>query len=425
MPEFCSYSEAGGMPKSLSVLTVRQILLVCVCALVLPSAASARTWPARFVSINDGDTIDARVGGRVFTIRLSGIQAMEQHTYSSNPKRRTGECNAVEATARLEQLIRESHGRLRLSAQYASSHAGYRLRRNVAVRIGGRWRDTGQILIREGHALWMSGKDEDRWNRAYNEAEQRARLDGRGLWDPTHCGSGPYQDVPLRLWVNWDPPGIDSQDVNGEFIKIQNQGNRTVELGGWWVRDSLLRRYTFAPGAQVAPGRTVTVHVGHGTNSADTFYWGLNEPAFENAHGEGRDRGDGGYLFDPHGDLRAAMVYPCLVACSDPNQGALQVTAHPRRPESVAVRNVSDHSVDLYGYELAIHGSAYSFGEWPPLAPGQTVEVDVDGDPGEDTALRRSWGLNRLVLPDAGGWVRVQAFSDITLACEAWGSGSC
>jgi hypothetical protein len=89
------------------------------------------------------------------------------------------------------------------------------------------------------------------------------------------------------------------------------------------------------------------------------------------------------------------------------------------------VRNVSDHPVDLYGYELAIHGSAYDFGEWPPLAPGQTLQVDVNGDPADDTALHRSWGLNRLVLRDAGGWVRVQTFTDITLACDAWGSGSC
>ena len=49
----------------------------------------------------------------------------------------------------------------------------------------------------------------------------------------------------------------------------------------------------------------------------------------------------------------------------------------------------------------------------------------MNGDPADDTALHRSWGLNRLVLPDPGGWVRVQTFSDIALACDAWGSGSC
>ena len=89
------------------------------------------------------------------------------------------------------------------------------------------------------------------------------------------------------------------------------------------------------------------------------------------------------------------------------------------------MRNVSDHAVDLYGYELALPGSTYDFGDWPALAPGQTVQVDVDGDPSDDSALRRHWGLGRLILPDAGGVVRLQTFTDITLSCDAWGSGSC
>ena len=32
--------------------------------------------------------------------------------------------------------------------------------------------------------------------------------------------------------------------------------------------------------------------------------------------------GDGGYLFDPDGDLRASMIYPCLVACAHPLGGS-------------------------------------------------------------------------------------------------------
>src|SRR4051794_19079523 len=99
----CSYSEAGGMPKSLSVLTVRQILLVCVCALILlPNAATARVWHANVVSVDDGDTIHVRLGGQVETVRFSSIQAMEQAVYSPHPSKRRGECHALEATARLE-----------------------------------------------------------------------------------------------------------------------------------------------------------------------------------------------------------------------------------------------------------------------------------------------------------------------------------
>jgi endonuclease YncB( thermonuclease family) len=407
------------------VLTVRQIFALCACALVLPSSAGARSWVAPVVSVDDGDTIHVRLNGRLKTVRISSIQAMEQSVYSPHPDKRRGECHALEATARLEQLIRAGHRRVRLGAQDARSHAGYRLRRSVAVRIGGRWRDVGLTLIREGHALWMAGTTEDRWNRAYNEAEQRARLDGAGLWNPAHCGRGPEQDVPLRLWVSSDPVGKDTDNINGEFIRIQNQGTTAVPLGHWWVRDSMLRRFTFPAGTVLEPGHTVTVRVGRGTASGETFYWGLGDPAFENANGDGRDLGDGGYLFDPQGDLRAAMVYPCLVACSDPNQGAVAVIAHPRRPESISVRNTSDHPVDLYGYELALPGSTYDFGDWPALAPGQAVQVDVNGDPADDTAPQRYWGLGRLILPDPGGVVRLTTFTDITLACDAWGSGSC
>jgi endonuclease YncB( thermonuclease family) len=413
------------MPKSLSVLTVRQILLLCACALMLPSAASARTWPARFVSINDGDTIDARVGGHVFTVRLSSIQAMEQHTYSANPSKRTGECNAVEATSRLEHLIRASHGRLRLSAQDPRSHAGPRLRRWVAVRIGGRWRDTGEILIREGHALWMPGTTENAWNRRYNEAEQVARLAGKGLWDPQHCGAGPHQDVPLKLWVNSDPSGVDTANLGDEWMKIRNLGTTAVPLARWWVRDSMLRRFTLPAGAVLAPGHTITVYTGPGADSGESFHWGLGQPIFENADGDGRNLGDGGYLFDPQGDLRAAMVYPCLVQCSDPNQGAVALDVQPRGAEYVRVRNVSDHAVDLYQYELAIRGSTYPFDEGTVIAPGGSLLVDMEGSPTSDTATTRHWGFEGSMLRDGGGSVSLTTFDQIALACDAWGSGSC
>ena len=112
------------MQKSVSVLTVCQFLAVCVCALIPASAASARVWNAKVVSVNDGDTIHVRLNGRVETVRFSSIQAMEQSVYSPHPSKRRGECHALEATARLEQLIRDGHGRVRLSAQRASSHAG-------------------------------------------------------------------------------------------------------------------------------------------------------------------------------------------------------------------------------------------------------------------------------------------------------------
>src|SRR4051794_3783122 len=179
-------------------------------------------WTGKATAVDDGDTITVDIDGdhtsRPFVVRLSTVQAMEQSVYSKHASRRRGECHALEATARLEQLIKRSHWRVRLAAQDPNSHADKRLSRSVAVKIGGRWQDAGQVLMREGLTLWMPGSVEDAWNPTYDRLTQEAHLKGIGMWNPTHCGAGPHQDVPLRAWVNWDPVGIDDQEVGSEWV---------------------------------------------------------------------------------------------------------------------------------------------------------------------------------------------------------------
>jgi hypothetical protein len=314
---------------------------------------------------------------------------------------------------------------VRLAAQDPASREDVRLRRSVAVRIGGRWRDTGYTLIREGHALWMAATVENAWNTRYAAAEQQAQLDRRYLWDPAHCGAGPDQDVPLRTWAMWDPLGSDVANLAGEWVKVFNPSTaRSVDLGGWWLRDSMLRRYTFRPGTVLAPGATLTLYTGPGQDTPGNLHWGIGKPIFENA-GDPRHLGDGAYLFDPQGDLRAAGLYPCVVACSDPLYGHLVLTAQPQRPESVRIRNLGPTGADLYGYAMAIPGSMYAFPAGTVIPPGGTVQVDIAGDPRSDTPAHLHWGVPEYLLPDAGGSVRVETFSAITVACTAWGSGAC
>jgi hypothetical protein len=52
------------------------------------------------------------------------------------------------------------------------------------------------------------------------------------------------------------------------------------------------------------------VHVGKGTASATHKYWGMTAPVFDNPTSDAKAIGDGGYLFDAQGDLRAWMLYP-------------------------------------------------------------------------------------------------------------------
>jgi endonuclease YncB( thermonuclease family) len=387
-----------------------------------------RIWKAKVVDVNDGDTIDVDIdedrSRRHFAVRFIGVQAMEQTRYSRTPSKRRGQCHALKATNLVERMMKRGHHRVRLAAQSPRKDSMGRLFRSVAVKIGGRWQDVGETEMANGVTLWMHVAKETAWNRRYNSLGQQAARNHIGLWNPTTCGNGPSQSVPLGVWVMSDPLGEDTVNVNSEYIRVQNlSATASVPLARWWVRDSGLRRYTFPRGTVLAPGHAITVHSGHGRHAGETFFWGLSGTVFENS-ANGGDAGDGAYLFDPQGDLRSHLVYPCLVACSDPNQGAVRITQHAVGREYALVRNVSGHAVDLYGYELRTPG-AYAFGRDSVLQPGETVEVDVMGDPSRDTRLVRHMGINGPYLPDRGGAMSVTTFDEIVLDCDSWGSGSC
>ena len=393
-----------------------------------PGGPTCHVWTGKVTAVNDGDTIDVDLAGdgrrSPRRVRFTAVQATELRRY--DPRHRSGQCHAVEATEWLERTLRRAGNRVRLSARDAGARATRgRLLRFVAIRSGGRWRDVGERLLAAGHATWMPSIDETAWNARYARAEQRAAALGVGLWDADHCGVGPQQGAQLQVFVRSDPVGADVQDVNGEWVKVRNLSAHPVALGGWSVRNARLRRFTIPAGTTVPGGGTLTLHVGRGANRPGVLFWGMAQPTFLNANGDGRNLGDAALLFDPRGDVRAYQLYPCVVACSDPRAGALEVEAHPHRPEAIRVRNVSTQPVDLFGLQLALEGSTYVFEEGPPVAPGGALTVEVAGDPGDDTATERHWGIDRYMLPDAGGAIRLQTLSLVTLACDAWGDGGC
>ncbi|WP_045744200.1 lamin tail domain-containing protein [Actinoplanes rectilineatus] len=276
-------------------------------------------WTGTVSWVADGDTPRVDLDGdgtrELVSIRLVGIQAMEQSVYSPQPAKRRGDCHALQATARFEQLVKAGGGKIRITALQASSSSGRRPLRSVAVRIDDQWHDVGLDLVRRGLALWLPFSGEWAWDEQYRKATQQAAADRVGLFDTDFCGSGPSQDSGIRMTVNGDPDGVDADNLNGEYFRIVNPSSRAVPVGGWWVRDSALRRYTIPPGNVVPAGGEFVVHVGRGTNTATHKYWGLSQPIFTNVDPANHGYGDGGYLFDPQGDLRAWDVYPCVVAC--------------------------------------------------------------------------------------------------------------
>ena len=384
-----------------------------------PDGLRCFVWTGKTTFIDDGDTIDVNIAGdgtsRPQRIRAIGINATELHVYSHDASGRRGECHGVAAADEMERLVRGSHWRVRLVARHPNSRAGGRLRRGIQVRVHGRWRDTGEILVSRGDVLWMPNEGEP-WTTGYSTLSQQAAAKRLRIFDRSQCGHESSPRAKLRLRVIWDGT---AGDLNGEFIEVENRGSRSVPVGGWWLRDSYITKYRLPRGAVVPAGGRLRLYTGHGRNHGSSFFWGYNYPLFGY-------QGDGGYLFDSHSNLRAWMMYPCRWDCVDPLQGKVRLAASPGgNDEYVLLRNVSDAPVNLRGYVLGLPFHAYEFWSGSVIDPGRTLRVDVQGNPRRSSPAHRYYGYNRPLLSDGGERVVLRSFRDVIVACDAWGSFSC
>jgi endonuclease YncB( thermonuclease family) len=398
--------------------------------LLRKSGPSCYLWTGKVTFVADGDTVYVDIDGdgsrTRFPVRITGMNAMEQTTYTSRASARRGECHAVEATGRLDQLLKASKYKVRLLAEDPASRSQRRLRRSVAVRVNGRWIDVGRTMIGEGHALWLPNHRESAWNRDYSILQLRAQRAQLNLWNPAYCGAGPNDGRPIRLLVNWDADGDDNLDPNGEWVRITNPDPvNPLPLGGWWLRDSALRRLVFPSWAQVPPGSFITIYAGVGDDNESEFYWNLRGPAFENATRDETAMGDGAYLFDPNGDLRASQIYPCREGCADPNAGNLAMGARPRGRESIQITNTGPVPIDLEPYRLVSKPYSYAFSPNTVVQPGETMRVRLYESGDDDSALIRYWATNGPILNNGGDMVQLRRFDDVFVACTAWGSRSC
>jgi len=431
--------------------TLLGLIAALAITLVLAPAAGARSapclggfkgskclvWNAKVTAVDDGDTITARVAGQgVQKIRLNGVQAMELFNYKPNHRR--GYCHAIEARNVLNGLIARSHRHVRLYAQHKNSRSvgegRSRFRRTIGVKSHGRWIDAGAEVIKQGLALWLPNGDEWAWNGPYSKFAAQAQRKGKNLWNPTGCGAGPSRGAPLRMKLKWDAENNDASNHNGEWVRITNLGRSKVSLRGWWLRDSYLRGslhgtkkgrgFQFPKNASIAPGRSVTVYAGKGGQSKTKFHWGLNDSPFENATNDRKRIGDGAYLFDPRGNVRAYQQYPCRVgSCADPLAGKVSVKANPRGVEFVTIKNTSSQRISLWEYELESVPWFYEFNRGDVLEPGQSLFLNLGINLGH-RGLVRKWSRSAL-LADRKDAVTLRSPSGAPVACDSWGGVSC
>jgi micrococcal nuclease len=150
-------------------------------------------------------------------------------------------------------------------------------------------------LLRQGYANAFTVPPNVKHEELFREAEQEAREAERGLWATQETG------VKIAH-IQADAPGNDSENPNGEWVEMVNEGSAAVNLEGYSIKDEATHIYTF-PAFTLQPGATVRLYSGRGQDDASSLYWGLAGKAVWN------NGGDSAFLRDSEGNLVDSYTY--------------------------------------------------------------------------------------------------------------------
>ena len=193
------------------------------------------------------------------------------------------------------------------------------------------------------------------WNNTYAELSQFAARAGDGIWETDACGAGPDAGTRSRLKVKWDADDADSAERQRRVRPRHELRSRQRRVSLRGLVGARLRTAALHLPARVSLSRPVarsSVHTGAGARGGTPSTGGEGPPCSRTRPARGRRIGDGAYLFDPQGDLRARAGYPCRLGCSEPLAGKVGLDAKYKAPESIQVPNASSGPIDLTEYEV-------------------------------------------------------------------------
>ena len=262
----------------------------------LRGAETAGNVTVTVTRVVDGDTLKvAYENGTEDTVRLLGVDTPEVHVENS-PDEFEGvpETEAGRSCLRRYGERASAHVKDRLTGEqvtlYFDANEG---RRGYYDRLLGYVVADGAFfnyrLVADGHArVYESGftaRD------AFEAAAGDARSAGTGLWacasdsPPTGTATATpdaTSDGRLRVAaINADAEGNDNENLNDEYVVLENTAGSDLSLAGWTVTDEAGQTYTFGE-VTLAPGERLTLHTGSGTDTATDVYWGRGGAVWNN-----------------------------------------------------------------------------------------------------------------------------------------------
>ncbi len=226
------------------------------------------------VRVDDGDSIRVLFEGSEERVRLLGINAPERDECLGDDSRQSlAELVGDVAVLGLEPDRRDQFGRL-LAHVFAGDE--YVNRHQVSA------------------GLAIAYSDPNAFQDELIDAEELAERNRVGLWSAEACGGGPLPEALEIVRIEADPPGPDEDALDEEIVAITNDGDTSVDISGFVLRDeSTANRFVFPEGTTVQPDETVEVVSGCNPPSG-ALAWCSNGPIWNNG-------GDSALLLDPSG----------------------------------------------------------------------------------------------------------------------------
>ncbi len=396
-------------------LTVASLLTAGLLATApTTSVAAMSSWSGVVTEVEDGDTFRITLdGGEQQHIRVAGINTNETNL--------PVDCLAIAARERLRDLILGQ--RVELRARSATSTAGGRPIRHVFTTGGV---NVAELMVREGWGVPLVFPAEFDYAEKYVDAFWDANQAGVRLHDPDACGAGPAAGAQIDMLVNGDADGSDNENVNGEWVLLRNTGSSSLDLSGWYLKDTALGYYAFPDGRTIAPGGALRLRAGIGSDTASTLYMGNSSPIFSAV--------DGAFLLDPDGDIRVFDLWPCRGLCGDAPPADLVIDEvvydipgvnDDLQPngETITIRNVGDATVDLLDWRIESFPHLVYSESSRVLGPGQSVTVKVGTGTSTSSVIHMQKSAS-ILDNDGDVVVLVNPAGDVA-DCVSWGDRDC
>jgi endonuclease YncB( thermonuclease family) len=275
------------------------VLLVAIFFVVItddeaPTVSSTfdgSTETANVTTVIDGDTIRVNnAAGTDVRVRLIGINTPE-----------ADECFGPESTEALEMLV--DGKKITMVGDVADMDDFSRLLRYVYLPDG---TFVNEVMVRQGFAVANEYPPNVAQSEVLATALKRAKSEDLGLWADDSCGE-PSEATLVITDVEYDAPGNDNDNLNGEWVDIENRGGTATDMTGWVLKDeSATHRFNFPDGMNLDIGTEVRVFTGCGVDtggpSSVELYWCEDGAVWNND-------GDTAFLLDPEGNIHDEWSY--------------------------------------------------------------------------------------------------------------------